>query len=473
MIADHHIIALKALVDANGSTTEKHDLEPFVTEWRDKFIGKTQLMLSPKTTDEVAAIIKYCSTHQITVVPQGGNTGLVGGSTPGINGADEILINLRRMTSVHNVNAEDYSVTVDAGCTVSMIHEAAIASDRLFPLSLASEGSCTAGGVASTNAGGVHVIRYGTTRALVLGVEAVLPDGSIIDALTPLRKDNTGYALAQLMIGAEGTLGIITKVCFKLYPSEKKRSTAWLALPDANSALKLLSMARDITGDQVSVFELMCRPALDFAFNHIPDLRDPISDIYPWYVLLECASSDAASDINIKVQTLLEAALEQNLIVDGAIALSEQQRELFWHTRESLSEAQKHEGGSIKHDISVPVSTIPKFIEAATNAIHAKYPDARVTPFGHMGDGNLHFNVMQPANQAKADFLSHWEDMNRLVHDVVIEFGGSISAEHGIGILKKDELSRTKPSANLAAMRAIKHALDPKNIMNPRVLFSD
>lgn len=473
MIADHHIDALKALVDQKGSTTDKSALEPFVTEWRDKFIGNTQLMLSPKTTDEVAAIIRYCNTHQITIVPQGGNTGLVGGSTPGLGDTDEILISMRRMTSVHSVNAEDYSITVDAGCTVSMIQEAAGAVDRLFPLSLASEGSCTAGGTASTNAGGVHVIRYGTTRALVLGIEAVLADGSIIDALTPLRKDNTGYALAQLLIGAEGSLGVITKVCFKLYPSEKRRSTAWLALPNVEAALKLLSLVRTMTGDQVSVFELMCRPALDFAFEHIPGLNDPMNNTYPWYVLLECASSDAASDIDTKLQDLLETALEQSLIIDGVIAQSEQQRQLFWRTRESLSEAQKHEGGSIKHDISVPVSTIPEFIETATSAILAKYPNARVTPFGHMGDGNLHFNVMQPANQRKAEFLDQWEDMNRLVHDVVIEFGGSISAEHGIGVLKKDELSRTKPPTNLAAMRAIKHALDPKNIMNPRVLFSD
>lgn len=471
MIAGHHINALKMIVGESGAITNKDELTPYITEWRDKYVGKTPIMLMPDSTEDIASIVKYCAKNHISIVPQGGNTGLVGGGIPGIDGTEEILISTCRMNKVIDVDAQNYSITVDAGCPVATLQERAAENDRLFPLSLASEGSCTAGGVASTNAGGVHVIRYGTTRALVLGVEAVLPDGSIFDSLTPLRKDNTGYALSQLLIGAEGTLGIITKVCFRLFPSEKKHATAWLAVPSPQAALELLSLAREITGDMVSVFELMCRPALEFVYNHIDGLRDPVADKHPWYVLLECASSNASSTIEEQAQHLLTQAMSRGLVIDGAVAQSEKQRSLFWRIRESISEAQKHEGASIKHDISVPVSQIPGFIEKATMAIGVHYSGARVTPFGHMGDGNLHFNVMQPADQSKEAFLNQWEEMNRLVHDIVIDFSGSISAEHGIGVLKKAELSRTKPAANIAAMKAIKAALDPHGIMNPRVLF--
>ena len=471
MIDPHHISALQQMVEAKGATTAPADLEPFVTEWRDKFTGQTPLMLSPKTTAEAAAILSYCNQHKIPIVPQGGNTGLVGGGIPGLQNAQEILLSTRRMNGKPVVNAAGFTMVAEAGCTVSAMQEAAANQNKLFGLSLASEGSCTAGGITATNAGGVHVIRYGTTRAMVLGVEAILPDGTIIDELSGLRKDNTGYPISQLLIGAEGTLGLITKVCFRLFPPELSRATAWLAVPTPQAALKLLGKAREVSEDQVSVFELMDRSALEFAYQHIPGTRDPLTDVSPWYILLETASSAQSSDVAQRMQSLLEAALSDGLITDGAVAQSLDQRILFWRNRESISEAQKLEGGSIKHDVSVPLGEIAAFMKSATAALLKSFPGVRVTPFGHLGDGNLHFNVMQPKDADKTAFLDHWEAMNRLVHDQVIAHGGSISAEHGIGVLKKSELLRTKPAAEIAAMKAIKKAFDPNQIMNPRCLF--
>ena len=471
MIDPHHISALQQMVGSNGVTTDSADLQPFVTEWRDKFIGQTPLMLSPKTTGEAAEIISYCNQHKIPIVPQGGNTGLVGGGIPGLENTQEILLSTRRMNAKPLVNAADFTIVAEAGCTVSSMQEAAANQNRLFGLALASEGSCTAGGIAATNAGGVHVIRYGTTRAMVLGVEAVLPDGTIIDELSGLRKDNTGYPISQLLVGAEGTLGLITKVCFRLFSPELSRATAWLAVPTPQAALKLLSKAREVSEDQVSVFELMDRSALEFTYRHIPGTRDPLTDSSPWYVLLETASSALNSAVEQRMQTLLETALSDGLVTDGAVAQSLDQRRLFWRNRESISEAQKLEGGSIKHDVSVPLGQIAAFMRSATEALLETFPGVRVTPFGHLGDGNLHFNVMQPIGADKAAFLDQWEAMNTLVHDQVIAHRGSISAEHGIGILKKAELLRTKPAAEIAAMKAIKKAFDPNHIMNPRCLF--
>ncbi len=471
MIDPHHISALQQMVGANGATTKAADLEPFVTEWRDKFIGQTPLMLSPKTTGEAAAIISYCNLHKIPIVPQGGNTGLVGGGIPGLKNAQEILLSTRRMNAKPVVNSSDFTMVAEAGCTVSAMQEAAANQDRLFGLSLASEGSCTAGGITATNAGGVHVIRYGTTRAMVLGVEAILPNGTVIDELSGLRKDNTGYPISQLLIGAEGTLGLITKVCFRLFPPELSRATAWLAVPTPQAALTLLGKAREVSEDQVSVFELMDRSALEFTYRHIPGTRDPLNDISPWYILLETASSALNSAVGQRMQTLLETALTDGLITDGAVAQSLDQRSLFWRNRESISEAQKLEGGSIKHDVSVPLGQIAAFIKSATEALLGTFPGVRVSPFGLLGDGNLHFNVMQPKDADKVAFLEQWEAMNRLVHDQVIAHDGSISAEHGIGVLKKAELLRTKPAAEMVAMKAIKKAFDPNSIMNPRCLF--
>ena len=471
MIAQHHIKALCTLLGPKSATTDASEIAPHMEEWRGKYFGKTQLLLKPDTAADVAAAVLYCNTHDIAIVPQGGNTGLVGGSLPGLAGHNEILLSTKRLNKNIKVDAADYSITADAGCTVAALQEAAAAANRLFPLSLASEGSCTVGGVVSTNAGGVHVVRYGTVRDLTMGIEAVLPSGETYNGLTSVRKDNTGYSLKELLVGAEGSLGIITQATFKLFPAEKQKHTFWLAVSSPEDALLLLEQARTVTGDRVSVFEIMPNIGLELVLKHIPASRSPLKASHAWYILLEVATSTEDLALSQSLDSWIETAMTAGLILDGAAAQTSAQTAAFWRLRESMSEAQKHEGGSIKHDISVPVSAVPAFLEEACAAITTAYPGCRPTPFGHLGDGNLHFNIMQPASAKKAAFLDNWESMNRMVHDIVARYGGSISAEHGIGSMKKAELSRTKDAAALSAMKAIKKALDPKAIMNPGVLF--
>ncbi|MCJ9429117.1 FAD-binding oxidoreductase [Kordiimonas marina] len=471
MIDRAHIDVLIELAGAGGSTTDPAEIAPHLHEWRDKFNGRTPLMLMPSDTETLSRLVSYCHKHRIAIVPQGGNTGLVGGGIPGLEGRDEVLVSLKRMTRILDVDAQDFSITAEAGAPVATLQAAAADADRLFPLSLASEGSCTVGGVISTNAGGVHVLRYGTTRALLMGLEAVLPTGAVVNSLSSLRKDNTGYNLAQLLAGAEGTLGIVTKATFRLYPPERQKHTCWLAVESPAAALSLLASLREATGDRVSAFELMPRVGLEMVFRHIPNTRDPLTAPYPWYVLTDVATSREDPGLAAALDAWLEARLEDGAILDGAIAGTVAQAQDFWRVRESMSEAQKHEGGSIKHDVSVPVSRVPAFLTRATEAIEQTYPGARVTPFGHLGDGNIHFNVMQPKDGDKQAFLNEWEGMNRLVHDIVTDMKGSISAEHGIGTLKRGELARLKGQHDLDAMRAIKAALDPHNIMNPGALF--
>jgi len=466
-----HIEAFKALLGPKAVVTDKGTLAPHLEEWRGKFFGKTSLMLAPATVEELSEAVRYCLAHKIKIVPQGGNTGLVGGSLPGLANHSEILISSKRMARILALDTDDMSITAEAGCTVSALQQAAAEKGLLFPLSLASEGSCTVGGILSTNAGGVHVMRYGNTRALTLGLEAVLPSGEVFDGLKTLRKDNSGYALEQLLIGAEGTLGIISKATFKLAPAEVQRSTMWLAVDEPKTAVALLNSARKATGERVSVFEILPHQGLEFVLEYIEGTRNPLDSAAPWYVLMEVASSATDPALEATLETWLESELGAGRILDGALAASTAQANAFWKLRESMSEAQKHEGGSIKHDISVPVSQIPAFIAETTPMLEKAFPGCRVTPFGHVGDGNLHYNVMQPQDGDKETFLAHWEAMNLMVHDQIVKYGGSISAEHGIGSLKKAELARTKPATELAAMRAIKKALDPEGIMNPNVLF--
>jgi FAD/FMN-containing dehydrogenase len=471
MISDEHILALRNIAGPGGSTSDGDDLAPHLKEWRDKFQGHTPLMVSPTDTATTVAIVGYCAKHSIEIVPQGGNTGLVGGGIPGLDGREQILLSTKKLRARLTVDSNDMSVTACAGFTVSELQAAAAEHDLLFPLSLASEGSCTVGGVISTNAGGVHVLRYGTTRALTLGLQAVLPTGDILDDLSSLRKDNTGYDLSQLLVGAEGTLGVITAATFRLFPPERQRRTCWLAVASPTEALALLRRAREATDNRVSVFELMPRIGLDLVLRHIPDTRDPLDAPYPWYVLVEAASARMDGQLEAQLDLWLEVEMNSGAVLDGLVAGSLAQAEAFWRLRESMSEAQKHEGGSIKHDISVPVSSVPAFLDRASTAVLEQFPGSRLTPFGHLGDGNIHFNVMQPSGGDKSAFLAQWEAMNRLVHDIVTDFGGSISAEHGIGTLKRDELSRLKPPTDIAAMKAIKQALDPKGIMNPGALL--
>jgi len=471
MISQDHIAALSALLGPKGAITAPEALAPHLSEWRGKFFGQTPLMIAPENTAEAAKAIAYCHQNQIALVPQGGNTGLVGGGLPGLGAQQEILISSKRMNRILEVDAANYSVTAEAGCTVTVLQGAAAEAGLLFPLSLASEGSCTAGGIISTNAGGVHVMRYGNTRALTLGLEAVLPTGEIYSGLKKLRKDNSGYALEQLLIGAEGTLGFVSKATFKLYPAEVQKHTLWLAVDSPADALALLASAREASGDRVSVFEIMPHAGLEFVLAHIPGTRNPLTQKSLWYLLVEIAANRIDASLGPETEHWLMAMMDSGMIKDGAIAMSAAQAADFWRLRESMSEAQKHVGGSIKHDISVPTSSLPAFTEEASSMLEARYSGCRVTPFGHLGDGNLHFNVMQPEGADREKFLALWPEMNQLVHDLVVQYGGSISAEHGIGSLKKHELARTKTPAELAAMKAIKQALDPHAIMNPNVLF--
>ena len=471
MLDPHHINVFMEMLGPKGATTDEEAIYPHVREWRDKFIGKAPILLMPSSTEDVQKVVRYCGEHNIAIVPQGGNTGLVGGGIAGLDGLNEVILSTKRLNKHISVDAEDFSVTVDAGVAVSAIQSAAAEHGLLFPLSLASEGSCTAGGIVSTNAGGVHVIRYGTTRALTLGLEAVLPNGEIFSDLSSLRKDNTGYALDQLLIGAEGTLGIVTRATFKLYPAEVQKHTFWLGVNTPEDALSLLSSARKASGDRVSVFEILPQTGLEFVLEHIVGTQNPLDTASNWYVLMEIATSAEDKLLAEGMDNWVEKAFDKGLIQDGAVAQSEMQTAAFWKLRESMSEAQKYVGGSIKHDISVPVSKIPAFIEEATTLLAESFPGCRPTPFGHLGDGNLHFNVMQPEGSNKAEYLANWEAMNRLIHDLTIKYGGSISAEHGIGTLKREELARTKPKAALTMMKIIKQALDPKSIMNPGALF--
>lgn len=450
----------------DGSWTEDPDsIAPRLIEWRGLFKGKTPLMATPRSTEEVAEIVRLCAVDKTPLVIQSGNTGLVGGGTPDETG-DEILLTLDKMNRVRGIDAANYTLTAEAGCTVASVQDAAREADRFFALSLASEGTAGLGGVISTNAGGVDVLRYGTMRDQVLGLEVVLPDGRIWDGLSSLRKDNTGYDLKHLFIGAEGTLGIVTAAVIKLYPRPVSRATAFLAVPDPEDAISLLSLAREITGDRVSAFELMGRQPLDLVLRHIPDTRDPLDAPAPWYVLIEATSPAADSDLGTSFERFLSIAFEKDLIKDGAIAQSSTQAADFWKLRESMSEAQKHEGASIKHDVSVPVSSVPAFIAKASMAVTDAIPGARPVPFGHVGDGNVHFNISEPPGGDRQAFLARWQEVNRIVHDIVVDMRGSISAEHGIGRLKRDELTHYKDPLSLELMRTLKATLDPNNILN-------
>jgi FAD/FMN-containing dehydrogenase len=462
------IAALKAIVGVPGLREEAADLEPHLTEWRGLFRGQTPLMLLPGSMEEVSAILKICSANGVAVVPQGGNTGLAGGAIPGLDGDDaQILLSSSRLNKIREIDAENYTMTVEAGCILAQIQAAAENVGLYFPLSLAAEGSCQIGGNISTNAGGTNVLRFGNTRDLVLGLEVVLPDGEVYDDLRGLRKDNTGYDLKQLFIGAEGSLGFISAATLKLFPAARATATAWLAVANPAAAVSLYSEARNKVGDELVAFELMPRIAIDMVLEHIPGTRDPLADAQPWYVLLELASARAQSLTDDELTDLLGGCMEQGLVQDGIVASSEAQRADLWRLRHSISEAQKNAGASIKHDISVPVSGMPQFLEQANGLVEAYLPGIRPVPFGHLGDGNLHYNVSQPVDMSAEDFLALWEPLNEIVHTLAVKLDGSFSAEHGIGALKVAELERLGDPVKLKLMRAVKQALDPGGIMNP------
>jgi FAD/FMN-containing dehydrogenase len=453
---------LKEAAGPQGYSEDPREIAPHLEEWRGRSHGKSALLLKPSTTEQVAALLSICHQSGTPVVPQGGNTGLVGGQIP-LHG--EVLLSLQRMNRVRKVDSSGMSLVAEAGVTLKEAQDAAQSNGLLFPLSLGSEGSCTIGGNISTNAGGNHVLRYGMMRSLVLGLEAVLADGRVLPMLRPLLKDNTGYDLKQLFIGSEGTLGVVTAASLRLFPRPQQTVTAFTAVPSPAAALTLLGHMQGRTGGLLSAFELISRPTLELVLAHIPASRDPLAAASPWYVLMEISSGSGAS-LETVVQSALEAAMAESLVSDAALAQNENQARSFWHLRETISEAEKREGVSIKHDISVPVAAIPAFIEEATRLVVEKFPGSRPVCFGHMGDGNLHFNFAAPKGK-DAGYAALWDEMQLTVHDIVHRYSGSISAEHGIGQMKRDILPRYKASEELDVMRLIKHALDPKNVLNP------
>ncbi|MGJ0512697.1 FAD-binding oxidoreductase [Methylocystis sp.] len=460
---------LAAIVGEAAVVTDATAMSPYLAEPRDLYHGRALCVLKPRTAHEVAGVLALCNETGASVTPQGGNTGLVGGQTPDRSGAS-VVLSLERLNQIRAVDPTADAMTVEAGVTLSQAQEAAQAADRYFPLSLASEGSCTIGGNLATNAGGVHVLAYGSMRDLVLGVEVALADGRLLSTLGSLRKDNTGYDLTRLFVGSEGTLGVITAATLKLFPPPRSHAVAFLGLRDPDQALLLLNFVKGRAGPMLNAFELVSRLGLELVLRHIPGTRDPLAQPHGWYALIELAAF-ADGEAERAAADILAAAIEADLAQDATLAQSLDQSRALWKLRESMSEAQKREGGSIKHDIAVPVNTIPRFIEEAGQRLCAAFPLARPVPFGHMGDGNIHYNVSQPVGADRAEFIAHWAEVNAIVHGLVHEFGGSISAEHGIGRLKRDLLRATKDPVALDAMRAIKAALDPKGILNPGVLL--
>ena len=462
---------VRAAVGPHGWTCDPHAMQPSLEDWRGQFRGRARMLVRPAETRQVAEVVAACAAAGIPITPQGGNTGMCGGATPP-GDSDGIVLSLARMNRIRAIDATNFAMTVEAGCVLQRVQEAAIEADRYFPLSLSAQGSCMIGGNLSTNAGGTGVLRYGNARELALGLEVVLPDGRIWDGLTALRKDNTGYDLKHLFMGAEGTLGIITAAVLKLFPRPRAIHTAWCAVPDVASALALLARARAESGDAVETFELVSRAVVDLVLAHVPGTADPLGKPYSHYVLLELVSSATAEDgLGERFQRLLEDAFAADLVLDAVVAQSDRHRQALWALRENASEAEKLEGASIKHDISVPVSAIPAFWEAAWQAVRSVAPDARLVAFGHAGDGNLHYNIAQPAGGERAAFLARREAINRAVHDAVERHDGSISAEHGIGRLKRDELLRYKSPVAIDVMRTLKAALDPGGIMNRGTLL--
>ncbi len=458
--------SLKAVLGPEGWSDDPQRLEGKLVEWRGRWRGETPLLVLPKSTEEVAAVVALCAEHRVAITPQGGNTGLVGGQIP----HGEILLSTARLTRVREVSPADDCLIVEAGVTLLEAQQAADGADRLFPLSLAAEGTATIGGNISTNAGGTAVLRYGVMRDLVLGLEAVVPDGSVFDGLKRLRKDNTGYDLKHLFIGAEGTLGVVTAACLKLFPKMRSRAVAMAGVESPAKAVELLMRAKAETGGGVDAFELMGRPGLELVLKNIPGTREPLPSAHPWYVLIELASGEEGA-AETGMERVLARAFEDELISDAAIAQNEQQAAAFWRLREDQSAAQKPEGAEWKHDVSVPVSRIAAFIEEATAATERFYPGARVVAFGHVGDGNVHFDVIQPMGADGAAFSAKRDEGSRIVHDITARYEGSISAEHGLGSMKSGEALRYKSRVQVEAMRAVRHALDPLKIMNPRVLW--
>jgi FAD/FMN-containing dehydrogenase len=455
--------------------TDAADMAPFLTDWRGKWSGRALAVAQPDSAEGVAAILRWCHAHDVAVVPQGGNTGLAGASVPDQSG-EALVLSLSRLNRIRAIDPLNCTMTVEAGCTLQQVQDAAREAGRLFPLSLAAEGSCTIGGNLATNAGGVQVLRFGNARELCLGLEVVTPEGELWDGLRALRKDNTGYDLRDLYIGSEGTLGVITAAVLKLYPLPRARVAAFVAVPSPQAALALLAQARERLDAGLTAFELISASCVDLVLRHVPGTRRPLDSDSPWYALIEISSALDDSQATAFMEALLEQAFEDEVVTDAALSTSLVQFEALWALRENISEAQAAEGKNIKHDISLPISSIPEFIEHTDAVIRERFPEVRLVVFGHMGDGNLHYNVSPAAGRTgpeyAAGFMELEQPLNRLVHDAVAQRGGSISAEHGLGVLRRDEAARYKSDVERKLMRALKQALDPKGLMNPGKLLA-
>jgi D-lactate dehydrogenase (cytochrome) len=457
---------LRAVLGDGAVLTDTAHCAPFLTDTRGLYHGRALAVVLPRSTAEVAEILALCNAARVGVVPHGGNTGYCGGATPDESGS-QVIVALRRLNRIRSIDSANYSLVAEAGCVLAQVQQAADAAGRFFPLSLGSEGSCQVGGNLSTNAGGTNVLRYGMMRDLVLGLEVVLADGRVLETLSALRKDNTGYDVKSLFLGAEGTLGLITAASLKLLPKIRAHACALVAVPDVRAAVALLAEVRDASGDRVSSFELIPRIGVELTTRHIEGVADPLGAAYPWYVLCELSSSRAAEPLAAVLEEILAAALARGTVLDAVLTRSERERAALWKIRDSIPEAQRREGASLKHDISLPITALAGFVERASPWLAAHVPDGQLVAYGHVGDGNLHFNLTQRAGGDAQTFLARGDAVKRVVHDLVREFGGSFSAEHGIGRLKVAELERYAPPIEMELMRAVKRALDPHGIMNP------
>jgi FAD/FMN-containing dehydrogenase len=452
-----------------GVITDPKEIEPWVTDWRGRVHGASPAILAPASTEEVATIVRLAAQHRVPLVPQGGNTGMVAGATPAADGS-QVLLSMRRMNRLRSISAESRLAVAEAGVVLATLHEAAHEVGMRFPLTLGARGSCTVGGLTSTNAGGTQVLKFGTMRSLIAGVEAVLPDGSIHDGLTGLKKDNRGYSLDQLLIGAEGTLGVITGVALRLVPAVEARAVAWAGVESPMRALDLLRFIEART-NAIEGFELVPQDSLELVLRHVPGTRAPLEGKHAWNVLIEATTADSQCDIAADLEQILGAALQQGIIGDAVIASNEAQAEAFWKIRDTISEAERAEGQTLAHDISVAVGDMPRFIVEAAAEVECRFPGVIASGFGHLGDGNIHFHVRAASHAAPDWYEREGAAITRLVDDLVTAAGGSISAEHGIGQLKLDEFDRLAPPGRIHALRAIKQALDPLGIMNPGKLI--